>query len=153
MERYKWHKRSHLQSRDRGAGVESTTREAPRTLQWALFPSTGGLPDSGVEPRSPGLQADSLSSVPPGTAKYTDTKGERGWNWEMGTDTRTLLAYVWSRHRVRTRLMHCADREQGETRKGAGVCMCICVAESFCCAAETNTTRQTTILQQKLILK
>ena len=53
MERYKWHKRSHLQSRDRGAGVESTTREAPRTLQWALFPSTGGLPDSGVEPRSP----------------------------------------------------------------------------------------------------
>ena len=31
-----------------------------------LFPSPGDLPDSGVEPRSPALQSDSLLSEPPG---------------------------------------------------------------------------------------
>ena len=30
------------------------------------FPSPGDLPDPGVEPRSPALQADSLPSEPPG---------------------------------------------------------------------------------------
>ena len=30
------------------------------------FPSPGDLPDSGIEPRSPALQAGSLPSEPPG---------------------------------------------------------------------------------------
>ena len=30
------------------------------------FPSPGDLPDSGIEPRSPALQADALPSEPPG---------------------------------------------------------------------------------------
>ena len=30
------------------------------------FPSPGGLPDPGMEPRSPVLQGDSLLSEPPG---------------------------------------------------------------------------------------
>ena len=30
------------------------------------FPSPGDLPDPGIEPRSPTLQADALTSVPPG---------------------------------------------------------------------------------------
>ena len=30
------------------------------------FPSPGDLPNPGIEPRSPALQADSLSSEPPG---------------------------------------------------------------------------------------
>ena len=30
------------------------------------FPSSGGRPDPGIEPRSPALQVDALSSVPPG---------------------------------------------------------------------------------------
>ena len=30
------------------------------------FPSPGDLPDPGIEPGSPALQADSLSSEPPG---------------------------------------------------------------------------------------
>ena len=33
------------------------------------FPSPGDLPDPGIEPRSPAVQADSLSSEPP--AKVT----------------------------------------------------------------------------------
>ena len=31
------------------------------------FPSPEDLPDSGIEPRSPALQADSLPTEPPGT--------------------------------------------------------------------------------------
>ena len=31
------------------------------------FPSPGGLPNPGIEPRSPALQADALPSEPPGS--------------------------------------------------------------------------------------
>ena len=33
------------------------------------FPSPGDLPDPGIEPRSPALRADSLTSEPPGKPK------------------------------------------------------------------------------------
>ena len=33
---------------------------------WLLFPSSGDLPNSGIEPRSPTLQEDFLQSEPPG---------------------------------------------------------------------------------------
>ena len=33
------------------------------------FPSPGDLPDPGIEPRSPTLQADNLTSEPPGNDK------------------------------------------------------------------------------------
>ena len=35
------------------------------------FPSPGDLPDQGIEPRSPVLQADALPSEPPGKPKET----------------------------------------------------------------------------------
>ena len=34
------------------------------------FPSPGDLPDPGIEPGSPMLQADALTSEPPGKEKY-----------------------------------------------------------------------------------
>ena len=34
------------------------------------FPSPGDLPDLGIEPRSPTLQADTLPSEPPGNPSY-----------------------------------------------------------------------------------
>ena len=34
------------------------------------FPSPGDLPDPGIEPRSPALQADALTSEPPGKSLY-----------------------------------------------------------------------------------
>ena len=37
-----------------------------RLLEWVAFPSPGDLPNTGIEPRSPTLQADSLPSDPPG---------------------------------------------------------------------------------------
>ena len=35
-------------------------------MKASSFPSLGGLPDPGMEPMSPALQADSLLSEPPG---------------------------------------------------------------------------------------
>ena len=40
-----------------------------RILEWVAFPSPGDLPDAGIEPGSPSLQADSLLSKPPGKVK------------------------------------------------------------------------------------
>ena len=38
------------------------------------FPSSGDLPNPGIEPRSPALQADALTSEPPGKMKRSVTK-------------------------------------------------------------------------------
>ena len=47
--------------------------EFSRLKYWSgkPFPSPGDLPNPGIEPRSPALQADSLLSKPPGKSKYT----------------------------------------------------------------------------------
>ena len=42
-----------------------------RTLEWADFPFSGDLPNPGIEPRSPTLQADSLPAEPQGKPKNT----------------------------------------------------------------------------------
>ena len=38
-----------------------------RMLEWVAIPFSGDLPNPGVEPGSPALQADSLPSEPPGS--------------------------------------------------------------------------------------
>ena len=44
-----------------------------RILEWVdPFPSPGDLPNPGMEPRSPTVQADSLLSEPPGKPKNTE---------------------------------------------------------------------------------
>ena len=42
-----------------------------RILEWIAFPSPGDLPNPGIKPRSPALQADSLPAEPPGKPKNT----------------------------------------------------------------------------------
>ena len=37
-----------------------------RILEWVAFPSPGDLPDPGIKPRYPAMQADALTSEPPG---------------------------------------------------------------------------------------
>jgi len=50
--------------------------EFSRQEHWSglLFPSPGYLPDPGIKPRSPALQADSLPSEPPGKPETQDDK-------------------------------------------------------------------------------
>ena len=57
----------------------TVARQAPlfmgfsRQEYWSgwLFPSPGDLPNTGIEPRSPTLQAGSLPAEPPGKSKNT----------------------------------------------------------------------------------
>ena len=52
----------------------TTAHQAPPSMGFSRqeywsglsFPSPGDLPDPGIEPRSPALQADALTSEPPG---------------------------------------------------------------------------------------
>ena len=46
-----------------------------RILEWVAI-SLGDVPDPGVEPGSPALQADALSSEPPGKPRNYTTKAE-----------------------------------------------------------------------------
>ena len=47
---------------------QTMSMEFSRQEYWSglLFPIPGDLPDSGIEPESPALQADCLPSEPPG---------------------------------------------------------------------------------------
>ena len=44
-----------------------------RILEWVLCPSPGDLPNPGIEPIPPTLQADSLPSEPPGKSNHKCT--------------------------------------------------------------------------------
>ena len=48
----------------------SPSTEFSRHEYWLPFPSPGDLPNQGIEPRSPALQADALPSEPPGNLPY-----------------------------------------------------------------------------------
>ena len=60
------------------ATPETEAHQAPLSLRFSRqehwnglpFPSPGNLPDPGIEPRSPALQADALTSEPPGKSHY-----------------------------------------------------------------------------------
>ena len=55
----------------------TVARQAPLSMEFSIqefwsglpFPSPGDLPNPGIEPGSPALQADSLPSEPPGKPK------------------------------------------------------------------------------------
>ena len=60
------------------SGALSIGASAPPSMEFSRqgywnglpFPSPGDLPDPGIEPGSPALQADTLPSEPPGKPKY-----------------------------------------------------------------------------------
>ena len=45
------------------------------------FPSPGDLPDPGIKPKSPAVQADSLLSEPPGKSVLPCTGNTIDYNW------------------------------------------------------------------------
>ena len=60
------------------------------------FPSPGDLPNPGIKPRSPALQADSLLSEPPGKPKNT----------EVGN--LSLLQGIFLTQELNQGLLHCS---------------------------------------------
>ena len=66
-----------------------------RILEWGAMPSSRGLPNPGIEPRSPALQADSLPSESPGKPKKT------------GVGSLFLLQGIFSIQESNQGLLHC----------------------------------------------
>ena len=77
-----------------------------RILEWVAMPSSRGLSNPGIKPRSPALPADSLPSEPPGKPKNTGVgslfhlqrifptqESNRGL-CEIKTDTVSVLSHV-----------------------------------------------------------
>ena len=48
-----------------------------RILEWAAISSSGDLPNPGIKPRSPALQADTLPSEPPGKTRTSVQADEK----------------------------------------------------------------------------
>ena len=59
------------------------------------FPSPGDLPDPGIEPGSPALQADALPSEPPGKPNETETGLYRTVESELCGSLNTSLNYMY----------------------------------------------------------
>ena len=66
-----------------------------RILEWAAFPFSRGLPNSGIEPRSPALQADSLPAESQGKPKNTRV------------DNLSLLQQIFPTQESNRGLLHC----------------------------------------------
>ena len=59
-----------------------------------LFPSPGDLPDPGIEPRSPALWADSLTSEPPEISLFSNVLGNLFYVWNI-LRLACFLSFVW----------------------------------------------------------
>ena len=66
-----------------------------RLLEWVVFPFSRGLPDPGIEPRSPILQAESLPAEPSGKPKNT------------GVGSLSLLQWVFPTQESNPVFLHC----------------------------------------------
>ena len=66
-----------------------------RILEWVAFPSPGDLPNLGIEPRSPTMQADSIPAEPQGKAKNT------------GVGSLSLLQGILPTQELNRGLLHC----------------------------------------------
>ena len=66
-----------------------------RIPEWVAFPSPGDLPNTGIEPRSPTLQADSLPAEPQGKPKNTEVGSLSLLQWIFQTQklNRDLLLF------------------------------------------------------------
>ena len=54
-----------------------------RILEWIAISFSGGLPNSGIDPGPPALQADSLPSEPPGTPVPMYICAHCGWRADV----------------------------------------------------------------------
>ena len=63
------------------------------------YPSPGVLPDPGIEPRSPVLQADTLTSEPPGNHLYT--ADQFCLLWVISLSDKYFEVFLWMEVRER----------------------------------------------------
>ena len=75
--------------------IQSMEFSRPEYWRGWPFPSPGGLPNPGIEPRSPTLQADSLPAVPYGKPMNT------------GVGSLSLLQWIFLTQESNQGLLHC----------------------------------------------
>ena len=69
-----------------------------RILEWVAIPFSGDLPNLGIEPRSPALQADSFLSEPPGKppsqlrGPHQSAEGLSRTNWLIRPWVKSILS-------------------------------------------------------------
>ena len=77
--------------------------QAPQSMEffrqefWSglSFPSLGDLPDPGIEPRSPALQADALASEPPGKPnRIIHTNNYHKCKWAKSSKQKTQIGWM-----------------------------------------------------------
>ncbi|MES7760928.1 hypothetical protein U6J64_12300, partial [Cutibacterium acnes] len=78
-----------------------------RILEWVAISFSGDLPNPGIEPRSPTLQADSLPSEPPGKPKNT------------GVGSLSLLQGIFLTQESNWGLLHCRQILYQLSHKGS----------------------------------
>ena len=76
--------------------IESMGFSRPESWSEWPFPSPGDLPNPGIEPRSPVLQADSLPPDPPGKPQNT------------GAGSLSLLQWIFPTQESNRGLLHCS---------------------------------------------
>ena len=95
MEKRKWKSLSHVQLFATPWTMKSMEFSRPRILEWVAVPSPGDLPNPGIEPRPPALQADSLPAEPLGKPKNT------------GMGSLSLLQQNFPTQELNLGLLHC----------------------------------------------
>ena len=86
---------SHVQLFATPWNIRSMEFSRPEYRSGLPFPSPGNLPNSGIKPRSPALQADSLPSEPQGKSKNT------------GVGSLSLLQQIFPTQELNWGLLHC----------------------------------------------
>ena len=91
-----------------------------RILEQGAFPFSTDLPNPGIEPRSPALQADSLPAEPQGKPKNT------------GVGSLSLLQGIFPTHELNWGLLRCRRILYQLSHQGSPVLLTSCDAEKNC---------------------
>ena len=116
FQQWKWKSLSHV-----WLFVTSWTvaRQAPRSIGFSRqeywsglpFPPPGDLPNPGMEPRSPALQADSLPAEP------------QGKPWNTGVGSLSLLQGIFLTQESNWGLLHCRQILYRLSYQGSSICV------------------------------
>ena len=98
-----------------------------RILEWIAIPFSGDLPNPGIEPRSPALQADSLPAEPQGKPKNT------------GVGILSLLQQIFLTQESNQRLLHCRQILYQLSHPGKPFNLFIMYAAAAAAAAATKS--------------
>ena len=78
------------------------------------FPSPGDLPDPGIEPGSPALEADALPSEPPGMPYWPLSAGQ--WRTDLHYCVSAIIDRLWSHPALSE------EAESGGRQKALHIC-------------------------------